>query len=447
MFCLTPVGAIDYNREIQEASTLPLSFNGPAKKARGPSRRGYVVACLCSLSFLTIVDRVCISAAKSEMSRELTVTDTTFGWVFGAFALGYTIMMVPSGWLVDRYGPRKTLALIVFLWSMLTAATGWVRGTAILLLVRFLFGIAEAGAFPGAARAISNWLPTRERGLALGLLNTGSRLGAAFGLSAMSFSVWRFGWRFSFLALGVVGVLWAALWFWWFRDEPIPNHSLPVAEKAETTPQDASARPRVKALDGRSLLRSRSVYLVLFQYFASQFTFFLCFSWLLPYLETHYGLSGTEAGIYAAIPLYCGALANWISGTVVDALYRKGRWKVSRRLPAMCGFGLATVAVLAASAMPSAKGFTLFFALATFGVDLTLSPSWTVCADIGGRHVGTLSGAMNMMGSVGSLASSVLFPFFFSLTGDIKSYFYVAAFLDAVAMGCWGLVLSDNSAR
>src|ERR1700730_8453582 len=105
---------------IRKTDLAPRSTTGAAN---GPSRRAYVVACLCSLSFLTIVDRVCISAAKSDMSRELGITDTAFGWVFGAFALGYTLMMVPSGWLADRYGPRKTLAFIVLLWSLLTAAT------------------------------------------------------------------------------------------------------------------------------------------------------------------------------------------------------------------------------------------------------------------------------------------------------------------------------------
>src|ERR1700730_10975618 len=104
--------------------------------ANGPSRRAYVVACLCSLSFLTIVGRVCISAAKSDMSRELRITDTAFGWVFGAFALGYTLMMVPSGWLADRYGPRKTLALNVLLWSVLADAAEFREYTGLLLLVR-----------------------------------------------------------------------------------------------------------------------------------------------------------------------------------------------------------------------------------------------------------------------------------------------------------------------
>jgi ACS family glucarate transporter-like MFS transporter len=422
---------------LEEKSLPPPFFLGAARNAITP-RRAYVVACLCSLSFLTIVDRVAISAAKSPMSGELGITDTTFGWVFGAFTVGYTLMMVPSGWLADRFGPRKTLAFIVLLWSVLTAATGWVKGTAILLLVRFLFGLAEAGAFPGAARAISNWLPVQERGLALGLLNTGSRLGAAFGLSAMSFCILSVGWRFSFMLLGAAGILWSALWFWWFRDRPVSNYA-----QTEACLQPVDPRASVEALPRPSLLRSPSVYFILFQYFASQFTFFICFSWLLPYLETHYGLTATRAGLYAAIPLLCGALANWISGTTVDAIYRQGRWKLSRRLPAMCGFGLAAVAVLAAAFVPSAGCFVLFFALATFGVDLTLSPSWTVCADMGGRHVGALSGAMNMMGSLSSFGSAILFPILFGVTGNIRSYFYLAAFLDLAAMGCWGFVLDE----
>jgi ACS family glucarate transporter-like MFS transporter len=226
-----------------------------------------VVACLCSLAFLTIVDRVCISAAKSDMSVDLRINDAAFGWVFGAFAVGYTLMMVPAGWLADRYGPRKTLALCVLLWSFLTALTGWVHGTAILLIVRFFFGLAEAAAFTGAARAIAGWLAVRERGLAMGLLNTGSRLGAAFGLWGMSVSVLRFGWRLSFLLLGVVGIVWALLWLTWFRDRPGPALQNSAGTKAQVS--------------HRELLRSRSVYLIFYQYFASQFTFFICFSWLL----------------------------------------------------------------------------------------------------------------------------------------------------------------------
>jgi ACS family glucarate transporter-like MFS transporter len=110
----------------------------------------------------------------------------------------------------------------------------------------------------------------------------------------------------------------------------------------------------------------------------------------------------------------------------------------------MCGFGLAAVSVVAAASMPSANSFILCFSIATFGVDLTLSPSWTACADIGGKHTGTLSGAMNMMGAIGALVSSVLFPLLFDRTGDIKLYFFLAAFLNLVAMAGWGLTLRNE---
>lgn len=396
---------------------------------QGPSRRGYVVACLCSLSFLTILDRVCISAAKNDISADLGINDNLFGWVFGAFAVGYTLMMVPSGWFADRYGPRKTLALCVILWSLCTAFTGWVQGAIALLVVRFLFGLAEAGAFPGAARAIAVWLPVQERGLAMGLLNTGSRLGAAAGLWGMSLSVAHLGWRNSFVLLAGAGVLWAVLWFAWFRDRP----------RSEVM----DAAPPKTQVEGGNPFRSWSVYPILYQYFASQVTFFLCFSWLLPYIRTHYQLSGTTAGMYAAIPLYVGALANWVSGTMVDKVYHMGYRAWSRKLPAIFGFGLASVALVGAISVSSVNGFILFFSIATFGVDLTLSPSWTACADLGGRHTGLLSGAMNMMGSVGALVSSVLFPFLFNLTGSIKSYFILAIALNLIAVAGWWRVFKE----
>src|SRR5579871_2374754 len=393
-----------------------------------PSRRRAVTTCVCSLAFLTIVDRVSISAAKTEISAELGISDALFGWVFGAFTVGYTLLMMPSGWLADRVGPRKTLALCVLAWSVLTALTGWVYGTLALLAVRFLFGLTQAGAFPGAARAIANWLPVEERGLAMGLLNTGSRLGAAFGLWGVSVSVVRFGWRESFWGLAAAGVVWAAFWFWWFRDRP-PGEILKTA-----APSGAAEV---------NLLRMPSAYLLPFQYFASQVTFFLCFTWLLPYLWTRFRLSAGDAGFYAAIPLYVGAMANWVSGNVVDRLYRVWRGIWSRKLPAICGFALASAALPLAAAMEAPGGFILFFAIATFGVDLTLSPSWTACADIGGKHTGTLSGAMNMMGSVGGLVSSVLFPVLFTATGGIWVYFSLAIVLNLAGAVAWWLALRE----
>jgi ACS family glucarate transporter-like MFS transporter len=369
------------------------------------------------------------------MAHDIGISDLTFGLVFGAFALGYAVFMVPCGLLADRWGPRKSLALSVFFWSFFTLCTGFVSGIAALLSIRFLFGLAEAGVYPQATRALHNWTLPRERGLALGLLNMGSRLGAALGLALMPLCVEWVGWRESFVLLGIVGALWAAIWFCWFRDGPeikLNGHEsgLLIAGKEKTLAMD-------QKIPWRAFLLSRNFYLILYQYFASNFTFFICFSWLLPFLRTHYAITTVKAGAYSSIPLYCGALAMWAGGTAVDSIYKSGKWKLSRTLPPMLGFGLAAVTLLPAPFMRSPEGFIACFSLTIIGVDFTVSSSWTVCCDVGGKYSGTLSAAMNTFGAMGSFVSSLLFPYLIGWSGDIRVYFYLAALFNIIALGCW----------
>ncbi len=391
-------------------------------------RRWLVMAGLFLLSFITIVDRVAISAAKTAMAAELRIPDTSFGLVFGAFALGYAVFMVPAGWLADRLGPRIFLSLIVAIWSLFTSLTAAASSIVVLVAVRFLFGMAESGAYPTAALAIRNCFPVRERGLALGLLNTGSRLGAALGLFIVSLGVEAFGWRASFLALGALGFLWTVVWYTRFQE----------GTKESAQPSRVSGAQQ-KHTSWASLLNRNSV-LILAQYFAQNFTFFICFSWLLPYLHSHYGLPVSKAGAYASIPLYCGAAATWMSGLLVDRLYARSHRAWSRRLPAILGYGLASGGVLIAAAMPTPGAFIACFAVATFGIDLTLSPSWTACADVGKESTGTLSAIMNAVGSAGAFASSVSFPWLLKLTGSATVYFSAAACLNVGAIVCWLLI-------
>jgi MFS transporter, ACS family, glucarate transporter len=393
--------------------------------------RWLVLFALVLLAFLTIIDRVCISAAKNDIAAELAIPDQTFGVIFGAFAVGYAVLMVPSGWAADRLGPRRFLALIVAAWSVFTLATGFASAVPLLIAIRILFGAAEAGAFPTAARAIYAWLPPHERGLALGLLNTGSRVGAAIGLSLMSAAIVALGWRLAFWLLGAVGLIWAVWWLSWYRDNPAHAHA----------PVPAGSR------EGGPLLSKNSVFVML-QYFCSNFTFFLCFSWLLPYLRQQFHLPPNQAALYASIPLYCGALATWTSGMAVDALFRRGYWNLSRRLPAIFGYVLAAICLIAASRFDSVGPFILCFSLTTFGVDFTLSPSWSASSDLGGKRTGTLSACMNMLGSAGSFASSVVFPWLLARTGSVTAYFALAAALNVAAVILWWRIqLAPKSAQ
>ena len=404
-------------------------------------QRFLVLAVLFSLSMLTIVDRVAVSAAKVDMSHELGFTDITFGLIFGAFALGYAFFQIPAGLLADRFGSRLPMASVVGLWSLFTGLTIIIRNPAMFVGVWFFFGAAEAGAFPISARVIRSWLPARETGMAQGILFSGSRLGAAFGLTIVSWAVVGFGWRISFVVLGGLGIIWAAAWLMWFRNTPEDSPWTSAAEREyirsdrQLPATAAAAAPGDKV--HQSIWKLRETPALMLQYFASNFTFFLCFTWLLPYLRQRYQLGAGEAGLMAAVPLYFGVAANWISGAVVDRLYRRGWGRVSRVAPAAAGFLIGAAAICCAAQAQTPWTSVLAIAIATFGVDLTLSPSWTLCIDIAGVRTGTLSGAMNMCGNIGSFASSLAFPMLFRWTGRWDTFFYCAGAINLCAAILW----------
>lgn len=397
-------------------------------------KRYWVVGALFLLSMITYIDRVCISTAKDPVARDLGLSDSAMGMVFSAFALGYALAQIPSGWFADRFGPRIALTLVVTAWSGLTALTGASWNVVSLLLIRFLFGVGEAGAFPGSARAIGNWLPAGERGRANGILFSGSRLGAAFAFPLLAWMLARWNWRTTFLLLGVAGAVWAVAWLTWFRDHP-------------RTPVQTTAPAASPHFGIRDVFRSGAIGLAMTQYFASNFTFFICLSWMLPYLKKQYRLADTEAASYAMAPLLLGAASQWVTGFLVDRLYRT-RWRAwSRRIPGIIGFALAAIGVLAVTRAATPAGAVLCFTLAAFGADMTISPSWVYCADIAGKNVGSVSGSMNMLGNFGSFVSANAFPYLQRATGSASTYFYAAAALNIIGIACWFRMRSVEQER
>ena len=382
-----------------------------------------LLSLLFLLSWIMYLDRAAISTAKDLMAGELRLTDQAAGLVFGAFALGYSVAQVPAGWLADRFGPRIALTGVVVGWSIFTAITGTVDRLWTLIAVRFLFGVAEAGAFPSSARAFYSWLPSHQHGRANGVIFSGSRLGAAFSFPILAAVMGRFGWRSAFLLLGLPGVLWAIVWLLWFRDRPAQSGEEQAAGTGD--------------LSFGKIFRSRPMLLAMGQYFASNFTFFICLSWMLPYLMSHYHLSRDLAAWYSMIVLLIGASAQWVTGFLVDRLHRSHYRSNSRRIPAITGFVLAAAGLVALRLTSSVDAGVACFGLATFGAEMTISPSWAFCIDLGKGKSGSVSGAMNMVGNLGSFVSASIFPWMYNLTGDSMTYFLIAGVLNLAAAGMW----------
>ena len=401
-------------------------------------RRALVVVATFLLAFLLYVDRVCISTAKGPIVAELKLTDAQFGWVLSAFAFGYALLQTPSGILADRLGARRVLAAIVTGWSIFTGLTALSWNFVSLLVVRFCFGAGEAGAFPGMARAVFSWIPLRERGLVKGINFSASRLGAAVTMPLLPLLIDALGWKSSFVVLMLVGFVWAAAWWLWFRDDPATHPAISRAELDVIAAGRPPASPAAVApLALGRMFRSGALWLMMGQYFASNFTFFFCLSWLFPYVQKTYGLTFTQAGFFAMVPLLAGAAGNILSGWLVDALYRRGRPALSRRLPAMIGFALGALGLVMSVGQASVVTAVFWLSVAIFGADMTLSPSWSFCIDLGGPHAGQVSGTMNMAGNLGAALVAVAFPYLRQWTGADTPFFYTAAALNALAIPLW----------
>ncbi|KAA5541761.1 MFS transporter [Roseiconus nitratireducens] len=395
----------------------------------------------------TYMDRVCISAAKGSMQEDIVgLDDQMMGYVFGIFAIGYALFQIPAGWFSDRAGPRRALTIVVLVWSIFTALTGAVSTAISLLVVRFLFGVGEAGAYPGATRALYSWLPANERGIGQGIFHSGARIGAALSLVLMPWLIDQIGWRMTFVANGVLGLIWGGVWWIWYRDLPANHRRVNQAELGlihDGIEGEQAARSAVPYIQ---IVTSANVLLAMFQYAASNMTFFISITWLQPYLSQTFG----ESYAYlASLPLLCGAVALWVSGYAVTGLHRRGMHVWSRRLPAIVGYTLGALGLLLTTQLgPSASVWTFIacFSLATFGVEMTLSPSWAFCMDVGGARSGAVSAAMNMVGNLGAAVSAVAFPFFVAhvtlpviaeSTGTANSFFAFAAMMNVLAVVAW----------
>lgn len=408
----------------------------------------YIVALgMFLLSLLLYIDRVCISAAKDAIAGDLHLSDKAMGWVLSIFALGYALAQVPGGILADRYGPRRMLAGIVTFWSALTALTGAAWNYLSLLLIRFFFGVGEAGAFPGMSRAIYSWIPLRERGIITGINFSGSRLGAAFALPLVAWLIDSVGWRMSFAILGVIGVVWALIWRLGFRDTPEEHPLLGETERRfilEHRQQAREAEGEKRKIPLAQVFRSQNMWLTMGQYFASNFTFFFALTWLFPHLKATYQLEAVQAGFYASAPLVFGAIGNWFAGWLVDYIYKGDRWNASRIIPAAIGFSLAALGLIGSVYMDTAVWAVVFLSLAIFGADMTLAPSWSLCVDIGKEHAGMVSGTMNMAGNIGSFITALAFPYLQAWTGSVTPFFFVGAGLNVLAILFWLNIRADR---
>ncbi len=398
------------------------------------------------LTVLLYVDRACISAAKGEICSDLGFGMTDFGWIMAIFTLGYALFQTPAGKLADKKGARGVIAGIVGIWSFLTAITGMAWSYTSMLVIRFLFGAGEAGAFPALSKVVYNWFPIKERGIIQGINFSGSRIGAAFAMPLVAWLIKEIGWRHTFLVFGLFGILYGALWYLLFRDKPENAKFIGTDEVKYIQETRQQSNSGVKSiLPFGTIIKSATMWKTMVQYICSNFTFYFSLTWMYPYIQERFQLGLVEAGFYTSIPLIGGAVGNWLAGIMVDAIYRKGKWKLSRSLPAIIGFSLSAIGMIMVTQVSSPVLSVAFMTLAVFGADMTLSPSWAFCIDIGKENAGVVSGTMNMAGNLGAFVTIIAFPYLFKWTNHYEPFFIICAGLSLLAILMWSTMNPEKS--
>ena len=378
-----------------------------------------VLAMLVILGMVTFLDRINISVAGSAIMADLALTPAQWGWVQSAFILSYGVMQIPMGALGDRFGHRSILALIVLWWSLFTAFTGMAGGLASLLVIRFMFGIGEAGSSPCSTGVISRWFKPHEVGKAQGYVWAASRMGGALTPFVVIPVMVSVGWRAAFYLLGALGIVWAVVWWLCYRDR-MPAESKPLA--GDTLSSHLS-----------QLLASRQFWLICGMYFFYAFGSWFFFSWFPTFMELGRGFDKSELTYAVAVPFVMSMLGNIAGGHLTDRLTRRYGIRIGRKALGSSSLAVSAVCMFLAAFIPGKMAVFVFLSLC-FGIfDLMLPSAWALCIDLGKRQAGTLSGAMNTAGNLGGFCCGILFGELVQQSGNYNLPLYVIAVMLVVS--------------
>ena len=404
--------------------------------ARATRVRHVVLALTVAAYMITYMDRVMIASALPLIRKEFGFSVVTVGWILGSFRWAYALFQVPGGWLGDRIGPRRALSLIVTWWSIFTSTTALAWSAVSMASFRFLFGVGEAGAFPIATRSFSRWMPPAERGFAQGITHAGSRLGAAVTPPLVVAMMAWYGWRFPFFVFGAIGLLWAGVWFLYYRDTPEEHKSVNAAER-EQIQSGMGARPLAgRPVPWRRILASPTLWLLCSMYFCYNYSLAVYLDWFPTYLNDHRGFSLKQMGLYASLPLFAGTLGDLLGGWLSDVrLRRTGRLRRARQSVAILGFLIASAGIIPATLSASSIACVWYTCIAFFGLELTVGVSWAVALDIGGDFAGSVSAVMNMCGNLGGALSTTILGYL------LRSFGWNTPFLVASALCLLGALL------
>ncbi len=380
-----------------------------------PSHYRWVVASLVFfITLVNFIDRSAISFVIEPLKQEFQFSDTQFGMILSAFAVGYVLLTAFGGWLVDVWGSRRVWALAAITWSLCVGLLGLAAGFWGFIGLRFLLGVTEGPHFPAMTRTVSDWLPAAERARALSLGLVAIPLSAVVGAPITSYLVVDLGWRAMFAIISGLGIIWAFFWFWLFRDRPEDSRYTNDAEKKLiATSRTQMTKEDKEKIDWNFILTHPTLVANNIAYFAFGYMLFFATLWLPGYFLSQHNLNLKSVGWYLTIPWLIGAVFLKAGGFISDWLYRKtGNRRLARSHLIWSSQLLAAICFVILGFTSSLNLSILFLSLG-LGFGLMPQPAFfsvniDVAKDRSGSSQGITSSCLSLAGIIAPLLTGWL---------------------------------------
>ncbi|WP_175733722.1 MFS transporter [Burkholderia ambifaria] len=403
-----------------------------------PSRKRLIIL---ALLFVTVVinylDRSNLSIAAPALFKELHIDPVRAGLVFSAFGWTYALMQIPGGWLVDKVSPRVLYAGALALWSAATLLLGFAGSFVGLVVLRLAVGALEAPAYPINNRVVTTWFPTRERASAIGGYTSGQFVGLAFLTPVLAWLQVHLGWHMVFVATGLVGIAWAAIWYAVYR-EPRAFRGVNAAEIALIRDGGGlvDLEDRVAARTERTpstwrdlgvVLGRRKLWGIYLGQFALNSTLWFFLTWFPTYLVKYRGMDFIKSGFLASLPFLAAFVGVLCSGVLSDWLMRRGASQgFARKLPIISGLLISTC-IIGANYVTSTGWVIAFMTIAFFGNGFA-SITWSLVSGLApARLLGLTGGVFNLIGNLSAIATPIVIGLLVDGADFSRAITYIAA--------------------
>ena len=400
-------------------------------------KRVWIYAFLFTLTLINYIDRVSLSVASKVLQEEFDISPVAMGYLFSSFVWLYFVALIPMGWLVGRFGPRKVNGYGIGVWSIATACTALATGFVSLLTCRLIMGMGEATTYPAGARVIREWMPLKERGMATAVFHSGSLVGPAVGAIGFGWLITAFGWRIAFVVAAALGFVWLAAWLKWYR-HPSQAPWLSEAERAEISEDGTTGATGVEgrqvghgSLGLRGLARSHSMWAIALSHGCAVYATYFFLTWLPTYLQTEKGLTVMSSGIYTAIPYLGAAVLAIIIGRISDNVVRPELASSGQRRVVVASVLLASAVIFLVPVLSNTWAilFVITLSLATCGSAISLNLSLVNDLVRSEDDVGTAAGFITAVGNLFGLLAPIVTGYVVAGTGQFAPAFMVVGVL------------------